>query len=170
MSLPHTYNPVFTATSAPPPAGVEQITFPFSSVLAETSTQTCDVEVNLASNGTVNFSSIPINPDINPWVSGNSLIDSNWAASRSGGITGSDYEGRFNWSVASVHTAFQTPSATQNTWVSMGSGRTFSVSHFEATTNPRLGSSSLQIEIRIQSTGVIVLDRTITLNTSVNAP
>lgn len=170
MSLPHTYNPVFTATTAPPPSGVEQITFPFSSTLGESNSQTCDVSVTLGSTGTVTFASVPGFADINPWVSGNSLIDSNWADSRSGGITGSDYEGRFNWSVASVHTAINTPSVTQNTWVSMGSSRTFQISHFEATSNPRVGSSSIQIEIRIQATGVIILDKTITLNTSVNAP
>ena len=170
MSLPHTYNPVFTATTAPPPSGAEQITFPFSNLLGETAAQSIDIGVTLTSTGTVVFSNIGGTLDVNPWLPGNSLESSNWAASRSGGITGSDYEGRFNWSVAGVHTAFNTPSVTQNTWVSMSSNRSFEISHSEVTTNPRVGSSSIDIEIRIQATGQIVLDKTFLLNTSVNAP
>ena len=52
MSLPHTYNPVFTTSGTPPPAsGDEKITLPYAGVKVGSVTNSVEVDITFSNNG-----------------------------------------------------------------------------------------------------------------------
>jgi len=174
MSLPHTYNPVFTAAATQPPAtGDEQITLPYAGVSVSSTSNSVEVDIIFSNNGEVNFSGINT-PDPLPWGTlGATRIDTaGWYETKTSTLTASDWEIRFNWSPGSFQTVVTSPTMSQNTWYSLGTTRTVTFGHSEATSFQRINSGTLTIEIRKASGqfGTSVCKKTFTVVTRINEP
>ena len=172
MSLPHTFNPVFTAATTPPSTGSEQVTIPFAGFSVSSVTNSTEGDVIFASNGQLSFAGLSFD-EVLPWgsVGGATNIETaGWWESKTGTLTASDYDIRFSWSPGSFQTVTTSPVMSQNTWYTLATNRTVTFGHFEATSNQRLNSGTLDIDIRLNASSVIICSKTITVVTRINEP
>ena len=172
MSLPHTYNPVFTTSGTPPPAsGDEKITLPYAGVKVGSVTNSVEVDITFSNNGNLTFSGLNT-PDPLPWGTlGATRIDTaGWYETKTSTLTASDWEIRFSWSPASFQSVVTSPSMSQNTWYSLGTTRTVTFGHSETTSFQRINSGTLTTEIRKASgqSGVAACEKTFTVVTTIN--
>jgi len=173
MSLPHTYNPVFTAsTTSPPAGGADQVTIPYAGCSVSSTFNSTEADIIFSNNGTLSFTGLSFD-ELFPWSSAASLtsIDSaGWWESKSGTLTASDYDIRFSWSPGSFQTVVTSPIMVQNTWYTLGTSRTVTFGHSEATANQRVNSGTLSVDIRLNSTSNVICSKSLTIVTRINEP
>jgi hypothetical protein len=172
MSLPHTFNPVFTVATTPPSTGSEQITIPYAGFSVSSTGNSTEGDVIFSSSGSISFTGLSLD-EILPWgsVGGGTNIDSaGWWESKAGTLTASDYDIRFNWSPGSFQTVVTSPFMSQNTWYSLSTNRTVTFGHFEATSFQRINSGSLNVDIRLNATSSIICSKSLSIVTRINEP
>ena len=173
MALPHTYNPVFTASGVTPPSsGGEMITIPYAGVSVSSTSNYTEADISFSNTGTLTFSGLSLDA-ILPWGSGGSgtNIDSaGWYETKTSTLTASDFEIAFSWSPASFQNVLTSPVMSQNTFYSLGTSRLITFVHTEATSFQRINSGNLNCTIRLASNGVSVCFKSLTIVTRINEP
>ena len=172
MALPHTYNPVFTASGVTPPSsGGEMITIPYAGVSVSSTSNSTDADIVFSNNGSISFFGTSLDAVL-PWAAGGAgtNIDSaGWYETKTGTLTASDFEISFTWSPGSFQSVGTFPAMSQNTWYSLGTTRTISFSHFESTSFQRINSGGVTATIRLASNNLELCRKSMTVVTTINA-